>query len=563
MKKNTKFILVIAWIMSLFNIPLAAASELTATSEVSKVTLYLDRAEITRKATVLLEPGTNQIFLRGIPQSVAAESLRASGQGAKGTSILGVELKEIPLRDDYSVEIKELTEKIAALNFENDSLTRSKESLEKQRDLLTSLELNQPVPEGEKIIRPRSPKEISELMTLLNEGSKKIEVELKSIQQAADKIKREMEFTNAKLSTLQAPRKNETAIAVSVAAEKEGNVNLEVSYQVNEASWRPAYNLNENNLDFSLDTFALITQKSGEDWSNVNLTLSTARPQIRLERPDPDPFMLDIFQNYPAKPYQKEKSLSNMEERAGAVAFKKMAGALKDEETDAKEPMADPAAEVNLGAVVTYNISHPITLKSDGTTEKVKVTTSSLKGTVSNVMVPVLSLDVYREALLTNISDLPLLPGTMNIFSDSKFLGSRNMPLTQAGEEIRESIGASQNVTVKRTLLKKYEDDSGIVRSVHRVRHDYLIEVKNNSSLDQTAAVLEPAPLSRNEKISVSFDNIDPPRLPSDSKDRIKNQEGIMEWHFKLAPKEKKEIKYSSIVEYPDGISVAGIANIN
>lgn len=540
------------------------ASEYSAASEVSKVTLFPDRAEITRKASLQVGPGNHQIFLHGVPQSVAAESLRAAGSGAQGTSILGVELKQIPLRHDFSAEVKSLEEKLASLELQKQDLSRTQASLEKQRTMLMSLELNPAVPESEKTVRPRTAKEISELLTLVSDGNKRIDTELKSIQESSDKIAKEIEFTRAKLNTLQAPQKIESAIALNISSEKHGTVDLEVSYQVANASWNPSYNLNENKEKFSLDTFALISQRSGEDWKNVSLTLSTARPQVRLDRPDPKPIFLDIFRPLQPASRQASNEIDSYGLADGAQAFlekAKVAGK-KQELISEAEPLRVSTAEVNLGAIVSYNISHPVSLKSDGTVEKVKVTTSELGGKLTNVLVPAYSSEVYREALLTNASELPLLPGRMNIFSDSRFLGSRNLHLTQAGEEIRSPLGASQNLTVKRTLLKKYEDDSGIVRSVRRIRHDYLIEVVNNSKEEQKATILEPAPLSGNEGIKVSYDDISPANLRHGDKARIKDQEGIMEWQLNIPAKSRQEIKYSTIVEFQAGTAVNGIDSI-
>jgi len=76
---------------------------------------------------------------------------------------------------------------------------------------------------------------------------------------------------------------------------------LRLSYFVNGARWAPAYTvrLDEAMTSGSLEVRALVGQRTGEDWRNVALTLSTATPQhwtdlpelkaIRIGRAQPDP----------------------------------------------------------------------------------------------------------------------------------------------------------------------------------------------------------------------------------------------------------------------------------
>lgn len=76
---------------------------------------------------------------------------------------------------------------------------------------------------------------------------------------------------------------------------------LRLSYFVRGARWAPAYTvrLDDAMTSGSLEVRALVGQRTGEDWRNVTLTLSTANPQhwtdlpelkaIRIGRAQPDP----------------------------------------------------------------------------------------------------------------------------------------------------------------------------------------------------------------------------------------------------------------------------------
>ncbi|MYS06077.1 DUF4139 domain-containing protein, partial [Streptomyces sp. SID6041] len=74
----------------------------------------------------------------------------------------------------------------------------------------------------------------------------------------------------------------------TVEAAAAGPVGLVLSHLVPCALWRPAYRAVLDGPDVTLETDAMVWQRTGEDWSGVGLTLSTARSSTATEPPSLD-----------------------------------------------------------------------------------------------------------------------------------------------------------------------------------------------------------------------------------------------------------------------------------
>ena len=84
-----------------------------------------------------------------------------------------------------------------------------------------------------------------------------------------------------------------------------GEVQIELSYLLYGASWRPRYDARVDAAAgrVKLTQQALVSQRTGEDWANVALALSTARPSAATRLPDePDPWYLDLYKPAPPVP---------------------------------------------------------------------------------------------------------------------------------------------------------------------------------------------------------------------------------------------------------------------
>ncbi|MEO0743688.1 MAG: DUF4139 domain-containing protein, partial [Bacteroidota bacterium] len=83
----------------------------------------------------------------------------------------------------------------------------------------------------------------------------------------------------AALEAVSSPNENPAALTLNVTAPAAGTATLTLRYISDSASWQPVYRAYLDGDDsLRIDRGASVRQDSGEDWSNVTLTLSTLSP---------------------------------------------------------------------------------------------------------------------------------------------------------------------------------------------------------------------------------------------------------------------------------------------
>ncbi len=81
---------------------------------IKDVTVYSDRALITRRGTLQLEAGEHELRINNLPQFIR-DSLRAAGQGPEGTRILNVDVTTAFLQSTTRRGVTQLTKCIGAV----------------------------------------------------------------------------------------------------------------------------------------------------------------------------------------------------------------------------------------------------------------------------------------------------------------------------------------------------------------------------------------------------------------------------------------------------------------
>jgi hypothetical protein len=81
---------------------------------------------------------------------------------------------------------------------------------------------------------------------------------------------------------------------LEILVDSETNLNLGVSYIVSDAGWVPSYDLRAESVKKPLEMVykGKIYQKTGQDWKNIKLFVSTYRPSYNQDRLSFHHFML-------------------------------------------------------------------------------------------------------------------------------------------------------------------------------------------------------------------------------------------------------------------------------
>jgi hypothetical protein len=254
----------------------------TPASRITSVTLYTDRAMITRTASVTLSPGVQQVTLEKLPPLLQDQSVRISASGRAQAKILEVKVGRKFLDTLTTARLKPLLQKSRSLSYEIRRLNDRLQVLNHQEEFIKKITIasEESVARELKTQRP-SVDDYRKLLAFfdselsrLTVETRKIEDERLEVQQSFDAVQREIREAGG------TPDKSEKEVTVIFDVARGGALELEASYLLTGAGWTPAYDIRASSGDsaVSLAYFASVRQNTGEEWKNIRLTLTTSRP---------------------------------------------------------------------------------------------------------------------------------------------------------------------------------------------------------------------------------------------------------------------------------------------
>ena len=208
---------------------------------------------------------------------------------------------------------------------------------------------------------------------------------------------------------------------------------------VSKASWTPLYDLraaidNNNKALISLQYRATIVQQTGEDWSDVKLTLSTASPQLGSTIPTLNPLWINaiVTRSVHARKsasrskgigFGNRQSLVLVEERGGAFDF-----------YDGPDFVHQEAQVVQGAMFTSYVIDGLSTIPSDtnvtSQAHKVTIAIVDLTADLEWIAVPNKQPSAFLRAKVKNTSPYLFLPGRANIFLDDNFVAKSQIDVS-------------------------------------------------------------------------------------------------------------------------------------
>ena len=285
------------------------AADVDASSAVDAVTVYPDGASVTRLITVDLPAGDNSAVLKDFPLTLDPSSLRVEGEAGAKLTIGAIDAK--PPRAAPPVNLPELDKRIETLKDQRADLQGAINAAAARRKFAERFAESSPAGIGDKgEARP-----IAEWRTAFAAVGEEVAAADSAIRDAERK-QRELDREIARLESDKAqkpPSKLEVRIEVAAAAATKAT--LRVTYAVRNARWTPLYDarLDTGGKDrkpaLELVRRAEITQNTGEDWSNVALSVSTVRTARGGKAPD----LNSLIVQYPPPPRASASASGGME----------------------------------------------------------------------------------------------------------------------------------------------------------------------------------------------------------------------------------------------------------
>jgi hypothetical protein len=257
-------------------------------SKIAQVTVFLEGAQITRSSSINLKEGVSNLSLKGIAAGIQEQSIQVDGPSS-------VKILSVSFRVNYFDNVRK-PERVTLLEGERRRLLsqigeeRSREEVYKEEEII--LKTNKSIGGTARGV------EIEELkvaMDYFRQRLSDIKQQLLLIDRTIKKYQEEVGKIEAQLTELSATREEPTGeIIVKVSSQNAVKADFKINYLVKQARWYPTYDIRAKNIQspISITYKANVSQQSGEDWNNVELTVSTANPNEGGAKPVIKPWIL-------------------------------------------------------------------------------------------------------------------------------------------------------------------------------------------------------------------------------------------------------------------------------
>ncbi len=508
-------------------------------SVINSVTVYADRALVERTGKVSLKAGDGKIFIGYLPQQIDRNSVRISVKTSGDVKLGGIEV----FFERYEPQIiKALRDSIKMFEDKLDELKVEEQGLQTKQKFLESI-ANLGGGSAKDKFLVISPQNFSPTIKFISVEFSKLAREKTALNQKRRQIKKKLDELKERLNNMTGGRAGRGyRVEVPYNAKSSAAAKVTVKYVVFNCSWRPKYDAryDEETGKVYLTYYGVISQRTGEDWENVLLTLSTATPHMGIEPPELDIWYIRLFRPRPIARYKGGKAMA-------------LAAAPKQEV--AEEAMFETATPEITGETVIFKIGGRTTIPADGQDHTTIIAQLNLDAKKKFVTVPRKDERVFLTALCKNKSDYLFLPGKVSVFQGNEFVGMKifDTPIG-FGEEFELALGAVRTIRVSHKRVREYTEKAGFIGKYKREWFAYETKLENNCKKEVTVEVRDHIPVAAQSEIKVEDVKFVP-----EPQQRDKHFTGEVIWSIKLAPGDKKTIRMEFSVKYPKNSHIIGI----
>lgn len=569
-------------------------------SKVEKATVFLSGAQVYRSAKVSVKAGKNVYVLGGLSPFLNQQTLQVKGTG--DFTILSAvqrmnflnELNSTKRIDIISAKMDSIQQKIEEENINAVVLKSEEELLDKMQTV-------------SQIQKPISPAEITEALAYRQQKLTELKLKSLKIQAQILKLKEDYNVFYKQLVAENVKQNMSTSeVSVTITTTKEMETTLEISYFVPNAGWTPFYDFRVKDISqpMQLTHKANVFQQTGEDWNEIQLTLSNANPyqdntipQLETWRLEdiyvsdnrklmkatsedtdndgiPDLFdknadtpnnvtvngsgkVLDSDNDGVADILDEEKYTPRgqpVDAKGVAKTHTSILKTSKDAKTEAyylakqsEKSLDIPITQKAQQTVFSYEINVPYTIIADGKYNIVEIKNVEVPVLYQYYAVPKLQKEAFLLALIKNWETYDLLEGEANLFFEGTYIGKSYLHLQNAGDTLQISLGIDKAVTVNR-VKQKETDSRQFIGNQQTANRFFEISARNNKKQAIEILITDQFPQSMQADIVVENREYNGGKLDEKT--------GKVQWLIPVKSGEEQKVKLKYSVKFPKNINI-------
>jgi uncharacterized protein (TIGR02231 family) len=523
---------------ALIPIPLFAA-DFAVTAPVSKAVLFPAQAHLSRTFSQALPAGEHQLVVKGLPE-LDLDSLQVA---VKGAELLGMRQGFAIAEGDVSARRAELDAAILELE-QAMAAARAADSLDQQQiNHLQSL-MGQ-APQGEAVFAQVPVEKWASAWASIGKAVAQRQAAINQRVVTREEQQRKLEVLRQERQQLGQGQTRSRELVLTVGAATSATAQVELQYFTGQAGWQNQLrvDLDSGSETVAVTGIALIHNRTGEDWQNVNATLGLVPAGYR-HLPDPQPWIVRLAT---PQPEMRKQSLRSV--MAEPAAF----------EADMAErvqamPVAAPVAH---GFDMRVPLSSPLSLASGNASARVPYQQAELPVTLSRESYLWQQPAVLLVGEWKNTSALPWLAGRVTLLRDGQRLARyhRGDSIKQ-GEQVKMSFGDDPRLQIAVVREPSQQGEVGLISKESTLSALKNITLTSHYDKAVTVNLLDRLPVAGNENITVTAKG-----KAADASD-VDDVKGLQRWQFTLPAGSEESFKQGFEIRYPEGSTLSGVEGL-
>ncbi len=528
----------------------------TLESVITSVTVFRDRAQITREGTFNIIKGEESVQFKGLPEAIEQNSIQVKGSGSAVLKDITFKKEHFTMApNEMQKELyrrkEELDEKLLSVSDSINQANKEKEFIDNIAKKLTGISESDSTVELD-------PEKWIKMVDFYRRKNEELDKEIRSTMKEEAVVRNDLEKVMNEIYDIDY-NQNKTLnnVEILLNAKEDGAVILQLTYIVYGPKWTPFYDLrvDTDTKKMELNYHAMILQNTGEDWKDINLNLSTAQPQRGGEQPALIPWHLEVFQ-----PSRMKVGAAAPEPIVMAANMYQMHDDdLKEEAASGDYPDAIEPEEANIQTNTTsviFKIPGKNSILSDNNEHSVTIMIREFNAKFRYSTVPKLSEFAYLKTKVKNETEFPFLPGKTNVFMDNNFVAHASINNVSPDEEFWTYLGVDEGIKIEHKFLKKYQKNNGFFHKRNKYIYEYLIEITNNKKTEEEIVIWDQIPITNSDNIII---NLIEPKYEKDTDKLKRNEFNFFEWFYSIESMKKVVIPFSFSVEYSKELEIIGL----
>jgi uncharacterized protein (TIGR02231 family) len=519
----------------------ADAADISAHLAINRVTVYRESATVARRGAIELPAGDHRLVLRGLPDATDPATLRLFADDP-AVRLGSIELQRI-VDTKFAVEAEQQQrKKLTDLQDQKTALEDTIATAQTQLKLLDAI-AESPNAQAE---RPAvDGATLNAVLSTIGASATEARAAVRAAKIKLRALDEQVAAVEAELKKVQTQSKATTELRATIGVRHALTVPVTVEYQVKDAGWEWLYEarLDSRTSQVAIFKQAAVRQGTGEDWTNVELSVTTSRPLQDAATPAISSLFVDLIRPDSDRSFEEivvtglRSSRGSSRRRSDDKPMPEEVGEFHDVEVSATEFIAD------------YRIPGRVSVSADRQTRVYPVGEVVLDVDLVARAVLYAERSARLEAKFTYAADMPLDAGRVQLFRDDAFVGFAVLPLILPGADVRMPFGVDERIRITMHEEGTGSGRRGVLNNKRADESKRTFEITSFHATAMPIEVIHRIPVAKNSDIKVEvLDGATPPTVQD-----LDGRQGVYLWRLTGEPRKAEKIRHYYSVRYPRG----------